>query len=92
MKLYPLLFLNEIAKSAGVALDKRLAVLDASDHQNFRRIILFIPFSLEEAVKKALQNAISKRNVAATDLPPHLLTQQFNQLIFLPHLLILLWL
>jgi len=70
MKLYPLLFLNEIAKSAGVALDKRLAVLDASDHQNFRRIILFIPFSLEEAVKKALQNAISKRNVAATDLPP----------------------
>jgi hypothetical protein len=75
MKLYPLLFLNEIAKSAGVALDKRLAALDASEDQNFRRIILFIPFSLEEAVKKTLQNAvIPKRNVEATthstDLPP----------------------
>jgi hypothetical protein len=77
MKLYPLLFLNEIAKTAGVAFDKRLAALDVSEDQNsdFRRIILFIPFSLEEAVKKTLQNAVpSKRDVKAvtfsTDLPP----------------------
>ena len=77
MKLYPLLFLNEIAKTAGVAFDKRLAALDVSEDQNsdFRRIILFIPFSLEEAVKKTLQNAVpSKRDVKAvtfsTDIPP----------------------
>ena len=57
MKLYPLLFLDEAAKTAEEALAKRLALLDLTENSSdvFQKLILFIPYSLETAIKKTIE-------------------------------------